>query len=96
MKHLSPRAATADNNRIVTIEDVYTIAFSQPIHTESALGQRWMLIHTGEYESASDAKRFLDPLAIGHCACMVTPSPVLEHDTWLHIRLLMGEIRDAK
>lgn len=39
MKHLSSRAATADNNRIVTIEDVYTIAFSQPIHTESALGQ---------------------------------------------------------
>ena len=31
MKHLSSRAATADNNRIVTIEDVYTIAFSQPI-----------------------------------------------------------------
>ncbi|HIA7191220.1 TPA: hypothetical protein ACWR4Q_005660 [Escherichia coli] len=78
------------------IEDVYTIAFSQPIHTESALGQRWMLIHTGEYESANDAKRFLDTLAIGHCACMVTPSPVLDHDTWLHIRLLMGEIRDAK
>ena len=40
MKHLSSHAATADNNRIVTIEDVYTIAFSQPIHTESALGRR--------------------------------------------------------
>ncbi|HHS8533716.1 TPA: hypothetical protein ACTU9V_004496, partial [Escherichia coli] len=55
--------------------------------------QRW--IHTGEYESASDAKRFLDTLVTGHCACMVTPSPVLDHDTWLRIRLLMGEIRDA-
>ncbi|EGW99278.1 TPA: hypothetical protein PPE00_002090 [Escherichia coli] len=55
-----------------------------------------MLIHTGEYESASDAKRFLDTLVTGHCACMVTPSPVLDHDTWLRIRLLMGEIRDAK
>ncbi|EJX5396447.1 hypothetical protein OD994_004141 [Escherichia coli] len=55
-----------------------------------------MLIHTGEYESASDAKRFLDTLVTGHCACMVTPSPVLDHDIWLRIRLLMGEIRDAK
>ena len=96
MKHLSSRAATADNNRIVTIEDVYTIAFSQPIHTESALGQRWMLIHTGEYESASDAKRFLDTLVTGHCACMVTPSPVLDHDRLMVIGLMMGEIRDPK
>ncbi|HHZ4072928.1 TPA: hypothetical protein ACWCEX_002294 [Escherichia coli] len=96
MKHLSSRAATADNNRIVTIEDVYTIAFSQPIHTESALGQRWMLIHTGEYESASDAKRFLDTLVTGHSGCMVTPSPVLAHDTWQRIHLLTGEMMDAK
>ncbi|HIB5259660.1 TPA: hypothetical protein ACWW88_005420 [Escherichia coli] len=93
MKHLSTRAANADNNRIVTGRDIYEIAFTPPIHASSVLGLTGMLILTG---NADEVKAMLSAAATGHCACMVTPSPVLDHDTWLRIRLLMGEIRDAK
>ncbi|EPI5089916.1 hypothetical protein ACTYWR_004099 [Escherichia coli] len=93
MKHLSSRAATADNNRIVTIEDVYTIAFTPPIHASSVLGLTGMLILTG---NADEVKAMLSAAATGHSGCMVTPSPVLAHDTWQRIHLLTGEMMDAK
>ncbi|EPB2064491.1 hypothetical protein ACRCAF_002711 [Escherichia coli] len=93
MKHLSPRAANADNNRIVTGRDIYEIAFTPPIHASSVLGLTGMLILTG---NADEVKAMLSAAATGHSGCMVTPSPVLAHDTWQRIHLLTGEMMDAK
>ncbi|EEX2622724.1 hypothetical protein AAEW94_002679 [Escherichia coli] len=93
MKHVSTRAANADNNRIVTGRDIYEIAFTPPIHANAVLGLTGTVILTG---NAGEVKAFLSAAATGHSGCMVTPSPVLAHDTWLRIRLLMGEMMDAK
>ena len=40
MKHVSTRAANADNNRIVTGRDIYEIAFTPPIHTTNSRQRR--------------------------------------------------------
>ncbi|HFO6885637.1 TPA: hypothetical protein ACHKVO_004782 [Escherichia coli] len=42
--------------------------------------------------NADEVKAMLSAAATGHRGCMVTPSPVLTHDTWQRIRLLMGEM----
>ncbi|ELV0844825.1 hypothetical protein SFF68_005387, partial [Escherichia coli] len=46
--------------------------------------------------NAYEVKAMLSAAATGHSGCMVIPSPVLDHDTWQRIRLLMGEMMDAK
>lgn len=38
MKHVSSRAANADNNRILTGRDINEIEFTPPIHANSVLG----------------------------------------------------------
>ncbi len=38
MKHVSSRAANADNNRILTGWDINEIEFTPPIHANSVLG----------------------------------------------------------
>ncbi|MBL6147611.1 hypothetical protein JNB08_19085 [Escherichia coli] len=93
MKHVSTRAANADNNRIVTGWNINEIAFTPPIHANSVLGWTGTVILTG---NADEVKAMLSAAATGHSGCMVTPSPVLAHDTWQRIRLLMGKMMDAK
>ncbi|EIO7351825.1 hypothetical protein LQ746_005070, partial [Escherichia coli] len=46
--------------------------------------------------NADEVKAMLSAAATGHSGCMVTPSPVLAHDTWQRIHLLTGEMMDAK
>ncbi|HFV5824553.1 TPA: hypothetical protein ACH9T6_005354, partial [Escherichia coli] len=93
MKHVSSRAANADNNRILTGRDINEIEFTPPIHANSVLGLTGRVILTG---NAYEVKAMLSAAATGHSGCMVIPSPVLDHDTWQRIRLLMGEMMDAK
>lgn len=91
MKQLSTRAADADNNRIVTIEDVHEIAFTEPTRAESALGLTGTVIHIGECANADEAKAFLDAFNTGHCGCMVTPPSEPDDGTLQRIRRLMDE-----
>lgn len=91
MKQLSTRAADADNNRIVTIEDVHEIAFTEPTRAESALGLTGTVIHIGECANADEAKAFLDALITGHVGCLVTPPFVPDENTLQRTRRLMGE-----
>ena len=57
MKHLSSRAANADNNRILMAGTFNEIEFSPTNSHQSALGLKGMLIHTGG--NANDVKTIL-------------------------------------
>lgn len=94
MKQLSTRAAHADNNRIVTIEDVHEIAITAQTRAASALSQAKTVIHIGECINADEANAFLAALNTGHCGCLVTPPFVPDDDTLQRIRRLMDEESD--
>ncbi|EBR1018882.1 hypothetical protein BRQ86_14100 [Salmonella enterica] len=94
MKQLSTRSAHANNNRIVTIEDVHEIAFTGLTRAESALGLTGTVIHIGECANADEAKAFLDALITSHVGCLVTPPSVPDDGTLQRIHRLMNEEGD--
>ncbi|EAU0147051.1 hypothetical protein AIS09_21330 [Salmonella enterica] len=89
MKQLSTRSAHANNNRIVTIEDVHEIAFTGLTRAESALGLTGTVIHIGECANADEAKVFLDALITSLVGCLVTLPSVPDDGTLQRIHRLM-------
>ncbi|EFN8393607.1 hypothetical protein EB653_25595 [Escherichia coli] len=60
MKHVSSRAANADNNRILTGRDINEIEFTPPIHANSVLGLTGRVILTGNAPDGSGCTLTID------------------------------------